>query len=146
MKKRWLGSESGTSMVEFALILPVFLFLLIGMIETGRYVYLAILASHAARAGVQYGAQSIFTATDTAGVQNAAVQDAQGLSNWVVTVSHFCTNNGALVTCPTGEPTSSIAYYIQVQVTGRFTSLLNYPGIQNSVPITSTAIMRLSSQ
>jgi Flp pilus assembly protein TadG len=146
MKGRWIRSESGTSMVEFALVLPVFLFLLIGMIETGRYMYLAILASHAARAAVQYGAQSTFTAVDTAGMINAAVQDGESLSNWHVYPTHFCKNNGAIATCPVGEPSSTTAYYVQVEVTGTFTSLLNYPGIQNSEPITSTAVMRVGAQ
>jgi hypothetical protein len=126
--------------------LPVFMFLLIGMIETGRYVRMAILASHAARAGVQYGAQSVFTAIDTVGISNAAVQDGQNLSNWQVTSNHFCTNNGAIATCPAGEPSSTTAYYVQVVVTGTFTSLLKYPGIQNSELITSTAVMRVGSQ
>jgi Flp pilus assembly protein TadG len=146
MKRRYVRSESGTSMVEFALVLPVFMFLLIGMIETGRYVRMAILASHAARAAVQYGAQSTFTAIDTAGMINAATQDGQNLPNWTVRPTHFCTNNGAVATCPTGEPSSTTAYYVQVVVTGTFTSLLNYPGIQNSELITSTAVMRVGSQ
>jgi Flp pilus assembly protein TadG len=146
MKARFARCQSGTSMVEFALVLPVFLFLLIGMVETGRYMYLAILASHAARAGAQYGAQSNFTASDTAGMANAAVQDGQGLANWKVTPKIFCMNNGVLTTCPTGQPGSTIAYYVQVQVTGMFTSLLNYPGVPTNIPITSTAVMRLGSQ
>jgi Flp pilus assembly protein TadG len=146
MKARFARSESGTSMVEFALVLPVILFLLIGLIETGRYMRFAILAAHAARAGVQYGAQSTLTAIDKTGVANAAVQDGQSLSNWNVTLSHFCTNNGALATCPIGEPSSTTAYYVQVVVKGTFSSLLNYPGIQNSVPITSTAVMRVGAQ
>lgn len=146
MKARFARCESGTSVIEFALVAPVFAFLLIGLIETGRYMYFAILASHAARASVQYGAQSIFTATDTTGMTNAALQDAQNLSNWRVTVSHFCMNNGAVATCPSGEPSSTTAYYLQVQVTGTFTSLLNYPGIPNSVPITSTAVQRVAAQ
>ena len=146
MKARFARSQRGTAMVEFALVLPVFLFLLIGMIETGRYMYFAILASHAARAGVQYGAQSNVTASDTAGMINAATQDGQSLANWTVTVNHFCLNNGAAATCPVGQPGSTIAYYVQVKVTGTFTSLLNYPGIRNTLPITSTAVMRLGSQ
>jgi len=133
-------------MVEFALVLPVFLFLLIGLIEVGRYMRLAILASHAARAAVQYGAQSTFTAADTNGMINAATQDAENLSNWHVYPTHICMTNGAIVTCPAGQPSSTSAYYVQVEVTGTFTSLLNYPGIPTNIPITSTAVMRLASQ
>jgi Flp pilus assembly protein TadG len=146
MKSRFARSESGTAMVEFALVLPVLLFLLIGLIEVGRYMRLAILASHAARAGVQYGAQSTFTAADNNGMVNAATLDAENLSNWHVIPNHFCMTNGAIVTCPAGQPSSASSYYVSVEVTGTFTSLLNYPGIPTSIPITSTAVMRLGSQ
>ncbi|MGA2760575.1 MAG: hypothetical protein ABSF08_09685, partial [Candidatus Cybelea sp.] len=114
--------------------------------EVGRYMRLAILASHAARAAVQYGAQSTVTAADSTGMRNAALQDAQNLSNWSVVPSHFCMSNGAIVTCPSGQPNASSSYYVQVQVTGTFPSLLNYPGIPTNIPITSTAVMRLGSQ
>jgi Flp pilus assembly protein TadG len=146
MKLRWMGSDRGTSVVEFALVAPVFIFMLIGLIETGRYTYYAILAAHAARAGVQYGAQSVFTAADSTGMRNAALQDGQNLPNWVITTSHFCENNGAAAGCPSGEPSAGTAYYVQVQVTGTFTSLIGYPGITNSLPIGATATLRVGGQ
>jgi len=57
MKLRFLRSDRGTSLVEFAIVLPVLMFLLVGLSEFGRFGYYAILAANAARAGVQYGAQ-----------------------------------------------------------------------------------------
>ena len=38
-------------MVEFALLAPVFIFMMIGVIEVSRYMYFGIVAAHAARAG-----------------------------------------------------------------------------------------------
>jgi Flp pilus assembly protein TadG len=144
MTARLRRCESGTSVIEFALIAPVFVFLLIGLIETGRYTTLAILASHAARAGVQYGGQTVFSAADTIGMKNAALQDGMNL-NWTVTPSYFCINNGAVISCPTVPP-STTTYYVQVKVTGTFNSLMHYPGIPASMPITATATMRVQSQ
>jgi hypothetical protein len=37
-------------------------------------------------------------------------------------------------------------YYVQVQVSGTFNTLLNYPGIPDPVPISGSATMRVATQ
>ncbi len=146
--RRFIRSQDGSSVVECALLAPVFVFLLIGLIETGRYCYFAILAAHAAHAGAQYGAQDTKTADDGSGMAYAAREDAMYLSNWTVSATHLCsTNAAALATCSTSAslPTNTI-YYVKVQVAGTFSSLLNYPGIPTNVAISGSAIMRVASQ
>jgi Flp pilus assembly protein TadG len=152
MKKR-MRDDSGTSLIEFALVLPVFAFLLVGMIEVGRYAYFAILASHAARAGVQYAAQTTQTAADAnsngPATRSAALADAQNLSTFTVHSSITCTINGQASTCPQNTANSvpaNLVYYVQVQVSGTFHSLLNYPGIPSSIPISATAVMPVGNQ
>jgi Flp pilus assembly protein TadG len=140
---RLLRSQVGTAVIEFALTLPLLIMLLIGSIEFGRYEYYAILCAHAARAGLEYGAQNVYTAKNTAGIQNAALQDAQNLG-WVVTPSYFCVQNLAVVTCPT-TPTVT-TYYLQVSVTGTFYSLFHYPWIPSSMQLNSTETMLVASQ
>jgi Flp pilus assembly protein TadG len=146
MKLPRIGGEKGTSVIEFALLAPVLMLLLIGLIEVGRYTYFAILAAHAARAGVQYGAQTIFTAGDNTGMKNAALADAQNLPGLTARGSHFCMSSGAVVSCPSGQPNSSTVYYVQVQVTGPFSSIFHYPGIPASITVNSTATMRVAGQ
>jgi len=149
MKKRNLfRSDSGTSLIEFALVLPVLVFLLLGVIEVGRYAYYAILAANAARAGVQYGAQSLQDAQDTTGMQNAASQDAMSLSSLTAKASNLCSQNGATPTqCTTGAaPTTGNVYYVKVQVTGTYKSLMGYPGIPTNIPVSGSAIMRVIYQ
>jgi Flp pilus assembly protein TadG len=140
-------SEAGASLVEFAIMAPVMIFLLIGLIEVGRYTYFAILAANAARAGVSYGAQNAITAFDNTGMQNAALQDAQNISNFTATPNHFCSSDGVTVSaCPSGTgPTPPLYYYVQVTTTGTFSSLFNYPGIPNHIPISGSAVMRVVS-
>ena len=137
-------------MVEFALVAPVLVLLLIGLVETGRYAAFAVMAANAARAGVEYGSQNLTTANDTVGMKNAALADAQNLSGWATpTAQHLCSIGGsALQACPTsGTPvTSSTVYYVQVKVTGTFRSLLSYPGLPASVPVAGSAVMRVASQ
>lgn len=153
IRHKRLADDSGTSLIEFALIAPVFAFLLIGMIEVGRYTYFSILASHAARAGVQYAAQSAESAADAnsngPSTRSAALADAQNLSNWTVRSAVVCTLGGQISTCPQSTSNSipaNLVYYVQVQVSGTFHSLLNYPGIPSSVPISATATMPVGNQ
>lgn len=145
--------DSGTSMVEFAIAAPVFALLLVGVMEIGQYAYFAILATHAARAGVQYAAQNLETASDASiagpATRSAALNDAQNLSQWTVRSSIVCTVSGAVSSCPannTSTVSSNLEYYVQVQVTGTFTPFLRYPGLPSSVPITATATMPVGNQ
>jgi Flp pilus assembly protein TadG len=153
--KRLFRSERGTSLVEFALVLPVFIFLLIGIVEVGRYTYFSVLAAHAARAGVQYAAQNLQTAADantnsgTSHTALAATQDGQSLSNWTVHSSIVCTLNSQPSPCPANNSNSvspSLVYYVKVTVSGTFRSLLNYPGIPNNVPVSTADVQRVGNQ
>jgi Flp pilus assembly protein TadG len=148
--KEVVRSDRGTSLVEFALVAPMLLFLLVGLIEVGRYATFAIMAASAARAGAQYGTQNLTTAIDTTGMEAAALQDGQNIPNFAPKVAHLCSVNGAaLTTCPSmgagGMPANTV-YYVRVQVTGTFKSLLNYPGIPPSIPVSGSIVMRVTGQ
>lgn len=47
--------DRGQSLVEFALVLPVFFLVLFGIVDVGRYVYVTNAFSQAAREGARYG-------------------------------------------------------------------------------------------
>jgi Flp pilus assembly protein TadG len=151
--KRLRRSETGSSLIEFAMVAPVLSLLLIGTVEIGRFTYFSILAANAARAGAQYGAQNVTTVGDTAGIASAATQDGQSLSNWSggVTSTPLCSISGAApTTCPSGNggsgPPANTIYYVQVEVSGTFTPLLRYPLIPSSLPVHGNATMRVASQ
>jgi Flp pilus assembly protein TadG len=153
LRKLHGGDSAGTSLIEFALLAPVFIFLLMGIVEVSRYTYFGIVAAHAARAGVQYASQTTETAADAStngpATKSAALADGQSLSNWTITSSLVCTVNGQASTCPSNTANAvpaNLVYYVQVKVTGRFNTLMNYPGIPTNIPITSTAIMPVGNQ
>lgn len=83
--QRQLRDRRGQSMVELALVLPVLLILILGMIDFGRLIQAYLTVQHAAREGSRL---AITGAADSAVVQR--VRDmAQGLnqSQLAVTVS-----------------------------------------------------------
>ena len=65
---------SGQSLVEFALVLPIFLLLLFGLIDIGRYVYTANAVNEAAREGARLGSVAAWS-TDCSGTREACVRD-----------------------------------------------------------------------
>ena len=149
--KRLIASQAGTSLIEFALVAPIFVFMLVCVIEVGRYTYFGIVAAHAARAGVQYGSQNLVTAASPAGgaIENAALNDAGNLSGWKATHAVVCTNAGTQVTCPvaaSGGIGPNLVYYVQVKVTGTVSSLLKYPGIPQQSSFTATSTMRVANE
>ena len=140
------SDERGQAMAELAIIAPLMLVLVIGLVELGRYANFSIEVANAARAGVQYGAQNLAVANDNAGMQNAATADAPDLGAGIsATATHFCTcANGATSTCqPTDCAGSHRLLYVQVDTSETFNSMLHFPGVLNSLQVKGHAVMRV---
>lgn len=156
MRRKSLHGQAGLALVEFAIVVPVLILLLVGLIEIGRFAYLGILVGNAARAGVQYGAASLVRAKDTTGMQNAALNDGQnvaGLTASSPAPTNFCEcYNGStaasiscsVTTCPLSGYHRNV--YVQVTTQGTFTPLFHYPGLPMSFSVNRTATMRVTPQ
>jgi Flp pilus assembly protein TadG len=138
------STDPGQALAEMAVIAPLLLLLLIGLVEVGRYANFSILVSNAARAGVQYGAQNLVTAADNTGMQNAATADAQNIAGLTAVATHLCKcADGSASTCLPADCTSSHRLvYVQVDTTGTLTSLLNFGGVVPSLQVRGHAVMR----
>lgn len=154
-----LADTRGTSILEFALLLPILVLLLLGIIDIGRYADAAIVVASAARAGAQYGAQNLITAADQTGIANAAQLDAA--NNSVLNPNYappsgvqapsapVCGCPGSAVgscsplpSCNNGSP----VVYLQVNASGEFKSLFSFfPGL-NATAIQSTSQVLVETQ
>ena len=76
-------SEDGQELVEYAILLPVLLLLLFGIMEAGGLIYSYNTIANAAREGARYGATH---PGDSAGVEDAARRLASGLMAEALTV------------------------------------------------------------
>jgi len=160
--RRRLGSQSGQSLVELALLTPILLLLVIGIVEMGRYAYLSILLGNAAESGALYGAQSLADSVDIRGIRSAAQNDFQNDPNNPVTgltipmpvtacgcdSAGVATTTTALCRAASGGTCASGHWIVVLQVTatGNFTSLFKYPGIPQSLTVTRTVSMRVKQQ
>ena len=79
--KGTLGDERGAAAVEFALVAPLFIMLVMGMLDYGYYFYLDLICSNAAREAARQGAVAGTTgdATGDAVAKGTAILSAAGL-------------------------------------------------------------------
>jgi Flp pilus assembly protein TadG len=133
----------GQSAVELALLTPVLVLVLVVAADFSRVYYMSIEAANAARAGVQYGAQSTTKASDTAGMQQAALNDASDLSGLTAIASNFCECPPSIshVTC-SSTTCSGMEMYVQVNTSAHFQTLVHYPGVPSTVTLNESALMR----
>jgi Flp pilus assembly protein TadG len=88
-----LRRERGQDLVEYALVLPLLLGLLFGIIQFALILYSYTTIGDAARQAARYGVIGTHASTDTAGIRDAAYQvtDAAGLSRAKLTVTPTAT-------------------------------------------------------
>ena len=141
--RRWL--ESGQSAVELAVVLPVFLLLLVVAADFGRVFYVSTGVNNAARAGAQYGAQTVISAADIAGMKKAAQQDGSNIPNLTATAKECtCQTSTTVTVCAASYCTNSPqATYVEVDTQASFHTIINYPAVPSAVTLSGTAVMQV---
>jgi Flp pilus assembly protein TadG len=124
MQKR--TNERGAAAVELALVLPILVTLLFGIIECGRYYNAKVTLTHAAREG----ARTLALGGTPGDAQARVVATAGGLS-------------GVSVSAPTACPTTVSASPPDATVTATVPFSFNIPFVPiGGTSISSTAVMR----
>lgn len=104
----WSGRRrrsAGQSMVEFALILPLFLLLVFGVLDFGRAVYADSTITNAAREGARFG---IITPSPTSAVQAKVQQYAATLAIPASHVRVSCVTADSTDDCANAQPGDQI--------------------------------------
>lgn len=122
--------ERGAAMVEFALVVPLLLLIVMGIVDVGRAYLVQTSVSNAAREGVRVMALS----DDSAAAQSAAISAAPGLTPGLtasqVTFSAASCTPGTQVTATVSYPTAYI------------TPLPSLLGVGSSLTVTGKGTMR----
>jgi len=140
--------KAGQAATEFAMVAPVLAVLLIGVSDFARafYFYEEVVAS--ARAGAQYGSQSVTTAANSSNIQAAALASGTNVPGLSVS-SSVCTCQSPT---PSGESACASSYcnganstatYVIVNTSATFKTLITYPGIPHTSPLSGQAIMQV---
>lgn len=140
-----LLEDSGQALIEVAVSSMLLVVLLLGACVCGILEYDAIEVTNAARAGVQYGAQSRTSSADIAGMQRAALLDGANVSGLSATATHFCScSDGSASTCSGGDCSAShIVEYVKVNTTVTVTPPFHFPPLPQSFRLNGQAIMNV---
>jgi Flp pilus assembly protein TadG len=138
-------SRNGHSMVEMAVVAPVLALMLVIGTDFGRLYYTNIEVANAARAGAQYGSQSLIAAADSPGMSTAAKTDASNLTGLSVNAKQCtCMTSTSVAACNASYCTNNPqATFVEVDTQTTFHTILNYPGVPSSIALTGKAIMRV---
>lgn len=143
-----IEESQGGSLVELALIMPIFTLLLVGAVDFARLAYAGIEVSNGARAGVLYGAQNHTTAMDATGMKLAAVNEAADVSPVTATANSSCTcTNGTVITCSNAgtlcvSPARTLEY-VQVTTSTTVNPVFTYFTLPSTVTLNGSATMRV---
>jgi Flp pilus assembly protein TadG len=139
----------GQSYVELAFALPVLVLILVVAADFGRLFYTYVEVINAARAGAQYGSNSVITAADATGMKAAATQDGANVPNLTVTANQ-CTCGTATASIPKCASTFCAndpqGNYVVVNAQAPFSTITKYPGVPSSVTLKSQAVMQVQQQ
>lgn len=151
--RRGIASERGNAAVEFAIITPVLLALLVPITDYGIYIYDQMQLNLAAQAGMEYAARNGWI---PAGIQQAAINASPTLNLTApnVSSSEFCgcpsgttivqqncndPNTGQQAHCSNDPAQPLVGTYVNVTTTYQFNTLFHYPGIPDSQTLSSGA-------
>jgi Flp pilus assembly protein TadG len=126
IRKKLILQEHGQSLVEFALIMPIFVIILFGIIEWGRLWMTMNVLSGAAREGARVAA---VTAPNLALVQNA-----------VGNVLSAANITGATITVSGPDAANQVTVTVRFNYTVLTTTLV--PGVGGTLQLTRRATMR----
>ena len=139
--------EGGAVAIEFSVVLPLMILLLICGTDLGMGIYRNMQVQHAAQAGAQYAVvNSKFNSNAIAGI----VQNATSFSNItaVPVPATYCgcaDNNGiAPISCGSSCAGGKIyGTYVSVSAQASYTPILPYPLISSSFSLTGRADVRI---
>lgn len=154
--RRSQTSESGASAVEFALVMPILILIISGIIGFGfvfaQQIALGNAARTAARAGVVNGALCGSTGSPGSGIMGGAQTDAStiGLNPTTVgvTVKRFDISGAFVYPCSTAgtKPCAGSAVGDNLNVSLAYTSTLNLPFFRPSFNLKADGTFRCEFQ
>ncbi|HWQ60844.1 MAG TPA: TadE/TadG family type IV pilus assembly protein [Negativicutes bacterium] len=140
---RYIRNRRGQAVLEFALILPVFLLMLVGMLEFGVVLHDYITVAEGARAGARAAA----VGKDNTTIENAVINATPSLDKSKLTVT--ITPAAQASRTVDSSATVTVTYPVEVPVTSipnPFSASGELEILPEIVYITGKAVMRVETQ
>jgi hypothetical protein len=140
--------SAGNVAIEMAFLMTFLILLVLGAYDFGRWATEQATITQAARAGAQWAVLDQANATDTAGMIQAARDEADDANNELVIPPPLnycqCPGSSTQVSCTTDCADGLYPpMYVQVTVQDTFELLFDFPGVDQSQALSSTSTMRV---
>jgi Flp pilus assembly protein TadG len=140
--------QHGQSLVELALTLPVLIVLLVVALDFARVFNISMALTDAARAGAQWGAQNRASAANLLAIEQAACNSMADISctpGTNTTASTFCQCAGSsgTISCASPGGCANVLNFVTVTATATFSTVIGYPGLPSSIPLSASATMQV---
>ena len=132
--RRLLARDLGQSAMEFALLAPILLILMLGVIDFGRVYFAYVSVTNGARNGADFASQGTGAAADIDGIRAAAVVETSDLLN--------TSETNPDVSVATGTDSQG-RLYADVTMTYTFSSIFPWPGLPSSIDVDRTVRARV---
>lgn len=127
--------RSGAAAVEFALICPLLVLLVLGAVDFGRFAHGYIAVTGAARAGAAYACANSYLPSEQSAWQGRVQDAARGeIGTGAVSAATQVSVNAVAE--------GNALRRVEVSVSTPFQPLVNWPGIPNSMTLQRTVTMR----
>ena len=155
-----LADRRGAAAVEFAIVLPFLLLLVVGLIDYGLGFWEQMMVGNAARAGAYFASVNGW-GSGAPGSIETAVTSATSLASisasgtYAPSQACYCPTSSGLV-APPGTPTAPgcgatlcsdgvtpAGYYIVVNAGATYNTLMPWPGIGSNFTLTATSFARI---
>ena len=153
----WLSAPcrcaAGVSAVEFALMLPILMILLAGVLDYGAYINNVLNLNAATRGAAEWAKNNVPTSSTTVTCTSSSTDIckygnfASGVS---VTYAPLCTcvdNSAASGTCPSAATCSGsdtrVIQYVTVSATQNFSAFVPYTQLLLPTSLTATSALRV---
>ncbi len=132
--KRTPARERGQSALEFALLAPILLLLMLGVVDFGRIYFAYVSVTNGARNGANFAAQGAAAVDDVDGIRSAAVGETSDLLN--------TSETNPSVAVATGTDTQG-RLYADVTMSYAFSTIFPWPGLPGSINVERTVRSRV---
>lgn len=134
--RRYHRDENGIAATEFALIAPVLLLLLVGMIDFGLYINANMKLENTTRAAAEY----VYQGGDPDLLENdvlSEILDPVSYENTSIVTEYICAcSDGISISC--GESCDSGDYlrrFIEIRLNRAYEPMFKYPGLPHPVQL-----------
>ncbi len=126
--------DRGQALVELAMITPVLLILMLGLIDYGRVYFAYVSVTNGARNGADYATLNCDPVCDEDGIESAVLSDTSDLLN--------TSPSNPAVEVATGTDAQGRTY-ADVTASYTFTTLFPWPGLPTSMNVERTVRARI---